>query len=283
VFRSTKWRHTEECGAARPTGARHAGSDGLKRLVGAAMNADTRPGARPLTPLAAAMLFPSSWTRPPILGGRPGFNHGARADAGGFQGNTYPETNTGHAQGQDGSDGDDDDDEDGERNDAWDFQGSTYTYTKTGHAHGHDGNDGDDDDDDNVFPVTSLRHGLHHLAPVRLTESCRSMGSEPKGVATLFLFEQRAVQDHSVAPLFLTCPGTKEATSKTKDLPTRATTAFKGATKKGVSVACVLVFVLHACLCLCRLLHRGQYDDACLLVFVMHACSCLCRLLQRAT
>ena len=86
MFRSTKWRHTEECGAARPTGARHAGSDGLKRLVGAAMNADTRPGARPLTPLAAAMLFPSSWTRPPIQAGRPGLNHGERADAGGFQG-----------------------------------------------------------------------------------------------------------------------------------------------------------------------------------------------------
>ena len=63
------WRHTEECGAARPTSARHAGSDGLKRLVGAAMNADTRPGARPRTPLAAAMLFPSSWTRPPSNSG----------------------------------------------------------------------------------------------------------------------------------------------------------------------------------------------------------------------
>jgi hypothetical protein len=63
---------------------------------------------------------------------------------------------------------------------------------------------------------------------------------------------------------------------------TRATAApFQGAAKTGVYVACVLVFVLHACLCLCRLLQRGQHDDACLLVFVMHACSCLCRLLQR--
>ena len=62
----------EEWGAARPTGARHAGSDGQKRSVGAAMNADTRPGARPRTPLAAAMLIPSPWTRPPIQAGRPG-------------------------------------------------------------------------------------------------------------------------------------------------------------------------------------------------------------------
>ena len=68
-----------------------------------------------------------------------------------------------------------------------------------------------------------------------------------------------------------------------QDLPTRATTAFKGAAKKGVYVACVLVFVMHVCLCLCRLLQRGQHDVACLLVFVMHACSCLCRLLQRGT
>jgi hypothetical protein len=64
----------DQCGAARPTGARHAGSDGLKRLVGAAMNADTRPGARLRTPLAAAMLFPSSWPRPPIPAGRHGLN-----------------------------------------------------------------------------------------------------------------------------------------------------------------------------------------------------------------
>ena len=67
-----QWRHKEECRAARPTGARHAGSDGLKRLVGAVLNADTRPGARPRTPLAAAMLIPSPWTRPPIQAGRPG-------------------------------------------------------------------------------------------------------------------------------------------------------------------------------------------------------------------
>ena len=33
------------CGAARPTGACHAGSDGLKLLVDAAMNADSK-GAR---------------------------------------------------------------------------------------------------------------------------------------------------------------------------------------------------------------------------------------------
>jgi hypothetical protein len=78
-----KW---EECGAARPTGARHVGSDGLKRLVGAAVNADTMPGARPRTPLVADMLFPSSWTQPPIPAGRHGLNHGERADGGGFPG-----------------------------------------------------------------------------------------------------------------------------------------------------------------------------------------------------
>ena len=42
-----------------------------------------------------------------------------------------------------------------------------------------------------------------------------------------------------------------------QDLPTRATAAFQGAATTGLYVACVLVFVLHACLCLCRLLQRG--------------------------
>ena len=65
-----------------------------------------------------------------------------------------------------------------------------------------------------------------------------------------------------------------------QEFPTRATAALQGAAKKGVYVACVLVFVMHACLCLCRLLQRGQHDDTCLFVFVMHARSCLCRLLQ---
>ena len=107
------------------------------------------------------------------------------------------------------------------------------------------------------------------------------MGSEPKGVATLFFFEQRAVQDQGVAALFRTCPGTIEATSKTcrREQPQPS----REPPKRGVYVACVLVFVMHACLCLCRLLQRGQHDDACLLVFVMHACSCLFRLLQRGT
>ena len=36
------------------------------------------------------------------------------------------------------------------RPDAWGFQGSTYTDTKTGHAQGQDGSDGDDEDDDDV-------------------------------------------------------------------------------------------------------------------------------------
>ena len=66
-----------------------------------------------------------------------------------------------------------------------------------------------------------------------------------------------------------------------QEFPTRATAALQGAAKKGVSVACVLVFVMHSCLCLCRLLQRDQHDHTCLFVFVMHARSCLCRLLQQ--
>jgi hypothetical protein len=42
----------------------------------------------------------------------------------------------------------------------------------------------------------------------------------------------------------------------------------------------VVVFVMHACLCLCSLLQRDHHNDTCLFVFVMHARSCLCRLLQ---
>ena len=104
------------------------------------------------------------------------------------------------------------------------------------------------------------------------------MGSGHKGVATLFFFKQRAVQDRGVAPLFRTCPGTKEA--YLQEFPTRATAALQGAARKGVYIACVLVFVMHACMCLCRLWQRDQHDDMCLFVFVMHARSCLCRLLQ---
>jgi hypothetical protein len=65
-----------------------------------------------------------------------------------------------------------------------------------------------------------------------------------------------------------------------QEFPTRATAALQGAAKKGVSVACVLVFVMHSCLCLCRLLQRDQHDHTCMFVFVMPARSCLCRLLQ---
>ena len=79
------------------------------------------------------------------------------------------------------------------------------------------------------------------------------MGSVHKGVATLFFFEQRAVQDRGVAPLFRTCPGTKEATSKNSRRehppPSRSRQA-----EVRVYVACVLVFVMHARSCLCRLL-----------------------------
>ena len=107
---------------------------------------------------------------------------------------------------------------------------------------------------------------------------------ECKGVATLFLFEQRAVQDHGVAPLFRTCPGTKEATSKARQRqqprPSRTPPTM------GVYVACVPV--RRACSCSCRLLQRGPHDAACLLVscllvLVLHACSCLCRILPRGT
>jgi hypothetical protein len=100
----------------------------------------------------------------------------------------------------------------------------------------------------------------------------------------LFLFEQRAVQDHGVAPLFQTCPGTKEATSKARhrqqQRPSRTPPTM------GVYVACVPV--QRACSCRCRLLPRGQHDAACLLVscllvLVLHACSCLCRILPRGT
>ena len=112
------------------------------------------------------------------------------------------------------------------------------------------------------------------------------VGSVPKGVATLFFFEQRAVQDLGVAPLFRTCPGTKEATSKARQQqqPQPSSTP----PTKGVYVACVPASVRHACLFRCRLLQRGLHDAVCLLVscllvlvFVLHACSCLSRNLPR--
>jgi hypothetical protein len=59
-FGSAKWRHKEEWRTARQTGARHAGRAVLKRFVGAARHADTRPRARPQTPLAAAITRPPS-------------------------------------------------------------------------------------------------------------------------------------------------------------------------------------------------------------------------------
>jgi hypothetical protein len=59
------------------------------------------------------------------------------------------------------------------------------------------------------------------------------VGSVPKGVATLFFFEQRAVQDLCVAPLFRTCPGTKYKRGYLQGSPTTATTAFKDAAYYG--------------------------------------------------
>jgi hypothetical protein len=103
-------------------------------------------------------------------------------------------------------------------------------------------------------------------------------------VATLFLFEQRAVQDHGVASLFRTCPGTKEATSKARQRQQLHTS--RTPPTMGVYVACVPASVRHACLFRCRLLQRGLHDAACLLVscllvLVLHACSCLSRNLPR--
>jgi hypothetical protein len=77
----------EEWGTARPTGARHAGRAVLKRFVGAARNADTRPGARPRT----------SWPpRPPSLltpgrpRGNPGMGHHAIAAPCGSSAKVWP-------------------------------------------------------------------------------------------------------------------------------------------------------------------------------------------------
>ena len=65
----------------------------------------------------------------------------------------------------------------------------------------------------------------------------RSMRFELKGVATLFCFEQRAVQAHGVAPLFRTCPGTKEATSMARQRQHLRPSRKPPTT--GVYVACV--------------------------------------------
>ena len=100
----------------------------------------------------------------------------------------------------------------------------------------------------------------------------------------MFFFEQRAVQDHGVAPMFRTCPGTKEATSTARHR--QHTRPSRAPPTTGVYVACVPV--RRACSCRCRLLQRGQHDAACLLVscllvLVLHACSCLCRIWPRGT
>jgi hypothetical protein len=65
--------------------------------------------------------------------------------------------------------------------------------------------------------------------------------SVPKGVATLFFFEQRAVQDLGVAPLFWTCPGTKEATSMTATAAFKDAGYFRGLCCVRACAACVLV------------------------------------------
>ena len=51
---------------------------------------------------------------------------------------------------------------------------------------------------------------------------------------------------------------------------------------KGFSVACALVSCDACLLFLYKFRQRGQHDDACLLVFVLHACFCLCSGLSHA-
>ena len=96
----------------------------------------------------------------------------------------------------------------------------------------------------------------------------------------MFLFEQRAVQDHGVAPLFRTCPGTKEATSKARQQqqpqPSRTPPTM------GVYVACVPASVRHACLFRCRLLQRGLGRYMTLCACSCRACLCLCCMRARA-
>jgi hypothetical protein len=204
------------------------------------MNADTRPGARPRTPLAAALLIPSPWTRPPIPAGRPGL---ATVHPIG-----YPSLRTSWCKKRAGKGVE----ELGAARQACTHRCGTTTWAPS-NAKG-----------ESCFVCGVVGSGLSHqelplqgvraqrcghLVPFRTKSRPRPRCGSP-------------VPDMS-----------RNKRGYLQDLPMRATAAFQGAAKKGVSVACVLVFVMHACLCLCRLLQRGQHDAACLLVFVMHACS----------
>jgi hypothetical protein len=188
------------------------------------------------------------------------------------QGSTYTDTNTGHAKGQDGSDGDDDDDEDGERDDALDRAAPTPT-PRRGTPRGKT----------ECLPRNLLAAWAPSLGSGLTTRTLPLHGVRAQRCGHLVLFRTKS----RPRPL---CGSPVPDMSRNKrgylqrgylhDFTTRVTAAFKGAATKVVYVTCVLVFVMHACLCLCRLLQRDQHDATCLFVFVMHARSCLCRLLQ---
>jgi hypothetical protein len=106
---------------------------------------------------------------------------------------------------------------------------------------------------------------LHVVRAQKVWPPCASSNKEPSKTA-----------------VWLPCPGHVQ---EQKRLPPRIPDESnrgppREPPRRGVSVACVLVFVMHSCLCLCRLLQRDQHDHTCLFVFVMLARSCLYRLLQ---
>ena len=147
------------------------------------------------------------------------------------------DTKTGHAQGQDGSDGGDNDDEEGERDDAGDFQCST--------------------------PPTPWAPSTAQGAPCLVCDVVGS-GLRPRllplhGVGAqrcghLVLFQTKSRPRPRCGSPVPDMPRNKRGYLQA--FPTRAPAALQGAAKKGVYAACVLVFVMHSCLCLCRLLQH---------------------------
>jgi hypothetical protein len=82
------------------------------------------------------------------------------------------------------------------------------------------------------------------LAPVCAPDCCRSMGSGHKGVAALFFFEQRAVQDRGVAPLFRTKEATSKNSRREHPQPSREPP------RRGFTLrACLSLCCLRACVC----------------------------------
>ena len=214
------------------------------------MDAHTRPGARPRTPLAAAMLIPSPWTRPPIQAGAAGLGSQPCTPA-----LEYPSLRTSWCKkrARKGVEG-----LCAARPACTHRCGTTWAPSNAKGAP--------------CLVCDVVGSGLRpRLLPLH------GVGAQRCGHLVLFRTKSRP-RPRCGSPV----PDmSRNKRGYLQDLPTRATAALRGAAKTGVYVACVLVFVMHECLCLCRLLQRGQHDDACLLVFVMHACSCLCRLLQR--